>query len=177
MNLRDFDELFKEMERRMMEDFEKIFREMEKLEKSGDPRVKVRKYGISIRVGPDGKVYVKRFGDVPEEIERALPRGETSYEEERPPVPVEGGEKYRKPFVDVYEKDGKVYITVELPGVKEDEIEYEVKEGGIEVKTTGERKYKVFIPVSGEIDKDSIQKSFSNGILEIIIKTNAPKNK
>ncbi len=150
-----FEEMIRDLERIFMEDFERLLENLEK--ENIEPGARVKRYGYMVRVGPDGKVYIKKFGDIPsEEI-------------------IEEQSSYKVPFTDVYEKDGNTYITVELPGVKEDEIKYRIKEGGLEIKTTGERKYKTFIPLSGKISEKDIEKNFNNGILEIIIKRNASK--
>lgn len=88
------------------------------------------------------------------------------------------------PPVDVYEKDGKVIVKAELPGLKKDDIEITATEDSIslrgefkreeEVKKEGffrcerrEGKFFRTIPMPAAIKPDQVKATFKDGILEI----------
>ncbi len=66
------------------------------------------------------------------------------------------------PTADVYEKDGKVVVRFELPGVKEDEVEVEIGDKFIEIK--GESKDKKEIKDKKYYRMESRMSSFSRRV-------------
>jgi HSP20 family protein len=86
--------------------------------------------------------------------------------------------------MDVFEKDGKLHVRAELPGVKKEDIQVLYDRGELQIK--GERKsesevkeedyyrcersYGSFfrrLPLSFEVEPDAIEANYKDGILEI----------
>jgi HSP20 family protein len=82
---------------------------------------------------------------------------------------------YVSPAYDVWENDGKVFITVELPGVKEKNIELKVLPYRLIVKAERPKKteqsfdgYYRNIRLPAPVKEQPLQKTFKNGVLELI---------
>ena len=93
---------------------------------------------------------------------------------------------FRYPAVDIYEKDGKVHIDAEVPGIKKENLKVEINDGILtisgEIKEEKEdkdkkyyrteRRYGTFqrsFTLGENIDEDSIDAKFENGILHITL--------
>ncbi len=93
---------------------------------------------------------------------------------------------FREPLADVFETDKEVVVTVELPGVRKEDIEVNVTENSVEVKAEVkieakeekegvyrvERSYKGFyrmIPLPTEVKPEEAKATYKNGVLEIRI--------
>lgn len=112
-------------------------------------------YGFSMRTGPDGKPIFREFGNV------------------RPTAEGQVTEGYREPLLDlvVDDKDNLVRIAAEMPGVKKDEIKLKAADNIVEITAeNGSRKYRAEVPLSVEIDNDSGEAAYTNGILEATFK-------
>jgi HSP20 family protein len=87
----------------------------------------------------------------------------------------------REPLVDTSydEKDNSVTITAELPGITKEDVKLEVADGIVTIHAEkGNKKYHTEIPVADELDAESAKASYTNGILELKIKSkSAPKSK
>jgi len=66
------------------------------------------------------------------------------------------------PVADVFEKDGKVIVRFELPGVKEDEVDVEIGEKYVEIK--GESKEKKEVKDKKYYRMESRMNSFSRRV-------------
>jgi HSP20 family protein len=147
----EFDKEFEEVEKEMKRMLE-AFRDMQA---SGTAVAGPFYYGYSVTVGPDGKPKVQEFGNVRTEMQLA---GQTGR---------------REATVDtaLNEKEGLFIITAEMPGVEKEDIKVQVLEGRVEIRAArGERSYETTVPVKAKLDKDSVQQSYANGILELKIK-------
>lgn len=90
------------------------------------------------------------------------------------------------PSVDIYETDGQVVVTAELPGIDRNDVSIEVKDGILTIR--GERKYqkevdkehfhlmereygsfKRSFSLNSKIDQEKVSAAFKDGILEIIL--------
>ncbi len=148
----DFDEEFKKMNERISRIFNEMTRHMTDVQ---GPFV----YGFSMRVGPDGKPKIEEFGNVPN-----LRMGEL--------------EGYREPLVDVSEDDKNVYVTAELPGVEKNQIDLQVDEQSVTIKTDiPERKYYKLVQLPEKVKPETAHASYNNGILDITIEKEQPKKK
>lgn len=110
-------------------------------------------YGWTMNIGPEGKPRIRRFGNVEETAEA-------------------GEEEWREPFVTSLVDDDKnlVRFTAELPGVQKDTIDVRTFEHGLKLEAQGEeRKYRTEIPVDVDLDPESSQARYNNGILEITV--------
>ncbi|MGQ4911489.1 MAG: archaeal heat shock protein Hsp20 [Candidatus Thorarchaeota archaeon] len=112
-------------------------------------------YGFSVRTGPDGKPVFREFGNV------------------RPTAEGQVIEGYREPLLDVVvdDRDDIVRIAAEMPGISKEDVKLKATESVVNLSAeSGDRKYRAEIPLSVEIDPDSGEASFNNGILEATFK-------
>jgi len=89
------------------------------------------------------------------------------------------------PLVDLFETDESVYLFAELPGMTEEEINIEIKDGFLYIQgerkpnrksedtyICAERSYGVFLrrfPMPARVDEENICAEFSLGVLKITI--------
>ena len=107
-------------------------------------------FGVSVRTLEGGKSIFETFGNV-----KRTPKG---------PVV----EEVREPIVDLFDEKGYIRLIAELPGVGEEGLSIEVKGDILNLNAAGkERQYAKEILLPYSVDKESLQKSFRNGILEI----------
>jgi len=95
------------------------------------------------------------------------------------------GEEF-KPTFDLYEKEGKYYLTAEIPGVEKDDISIDVEGRVLTVSGTKkqekeeegasyyfkESSYGSFsrsMRLPGEIDEESVDASFKDGVLRVVM--------
>jgi HSP20 family protein len=109
-------------------------------------------YGFSVRTGIGGIPQVERFGNI-----RKTDTG---------PIVAD----VREPLVDVFDEGHEIVIVVELPGVTETDIQIDLKDDILSIETTGSRKYAKEILLSEAADASSLQKTYTNGILELRLK-------
>lgn len=95
---------------------------------------------------------------------------------------------------DIYEKDGKYHIEMDIPGFKREDISVDVKDGYITIKAIKNEEYndednnKNYIRRErsygkyersfylGDLDQDNIEAEFNNGMLKIIIPKKEEEN-
>src|SRR5579862_7716103 len=97
-------------------------------------------YGYSVTVGPDGKPQVREFGNA-----KPTRRGT-----------IEVGS--REPFVDtvVDEKEGKLKVVAEMPGIEREDIHLEALEDSLLIHAErGERKYDARVPINVPVEVNS----------------------
>jgi HSP20 family protein len=126
-----------------------------------DPNARTWYYGYQVNIGPDGKPHVKEFGNV-------KPRGGR----------LQLGA--REPLVDVStdEKEGTVKIIVEMPGADKDSIKVNATEDHVTVTANNSGKpYNAEIPLNVEVEPDTADASYTNGILQVIFKRKEPEHK
>ena len=114
-------------------------------------------YGYQITVGPDGRPRIREFGNA-KPASRGLMQQSS----------------VREPLVDTAfdEKDNTLTITAELPGITKQDIKLEIAEGLITINAEkGDKKYHTGVPVNNEIDVDSAKATYTNGILELKLKS------
>jgi len=86
----------------------------------------------------------------------------------RPMPPTAGSIKEREPIVDVFEEEDHVRVTVELPDVKEDEMNLQVENNTLTISTdTSVRKYYKQVELPTPVEKDTMESIYRNGILEV----------
>ncbi len=163
---KEFDNIRQEMERFFEYQFKNIetgvpknlVKEYET--KSGD---KVREfgpfiYGYSVSIGPDGKPKISEFGNLKSPMQY---RGMGS-------SPIISSEI--EPLSDVVVSDSEVTITVELPGVTKEDIEVNVVNQSLDVKTKQGRSFHKVIQLPESVDINTGTSKYNNGILEITFK-------
>ena len=151
-------------------EWDEFFKEFDKLEKmvdnlvdgAADDSSKVqgeRKFpnpyvlGFSVSIGPDGKPQVHKFGSLQSSMQGSEIREE------------------KEPLVDVLDDKTEVVIITELPGVEKEDIKLNVTELSLRITVdTPDRSYykKLYLPA--KVQRNSVQKSYKNGVLEIRLK-------
>ncbi len=109
-------------------------------------------FGVSIRTLDGGKSVFETFGNI-----KKTPRG---------PVV----EEVREPIVDLFDEQGYIRLIAEVPGVSEEVLSIELKGDILSLNAAGkERQYAKEILLPCPVKKETLQRSFRNGILEITL--------
>jgi len=159
-----FEDIFKDIETQVPED-------LAKERKLPDGRT-IREfgpfvYGYSVKIGPDGKPVVREFGNV-RPSSPTFPFG-------KPKMEVK---KQREPLVDVLDVEDSIKVVAELPGVEKPDIKLDCAKNTITISVDTEaRKYYKKVELPSEIDSESAQASYTNGILEVKVKKAVPTPK
>lgn len=130
----------------------------QKVERTGEFKVKGLGdkahgvYGVSVRVGIGGEPHIERFGNI-----RSTREG---------PEVVD----VREPLIDVFDEDTEIVVVAELPGVKEEAIDLEVRGDVLALSSSGERRYAKEVLLPSPVDPASLRRSFKNGLLELRLK-------
>ncbi|MCW4021151.1 MAG: Hsp20/alpha crystallin family protein [Candidatus Bathyarchaeota archaeon] len=82
-------------------------------------------------------------------------------------VPESATKEIREPLTDVFEEDDAIRIYVELPGEEKDDIQLNIKEGKVEIKT--KKFYKIVDLPRENSDTEKITQKYKNGVLEVTI--------
>ncbi len=106
-------------------------------------------YGFTIRSGIGGPPRIQPFGNIRKT-------------EDGPVV-----SDVREPLVDIFDEGAEILIVAELPGVSATQIQVDLKDDILSITTTGERRYTKEILLSAAVDPDSLQQTYTNGILEL----------
>lgn len=76
--------------------------------------------------------------------------------------------KEKEPIVDIFEDEDKVTVMSELPGVTENDIDWDVEEDTLTIRaSTSERKYYKEIVLPTPVEKKGAESTYRNGILQI----------
>ncbi len=116
------------------------------------PSGKRAMYGFSVKIGGAGKSQVERFGNIVRKT-----RSGTVVEE------------VREPYVDIFEEADGIVVIVELPGIEEKDISYEIKDNTLLLNAISEgRKYtkEVLLPCKASL----LKTTYKNGILRLTLK-------
>lgn len=109
-------------------------------------------FGVSIRTLDGGKPVFETFGNI-----RKTPKG---------PVV----EEVREPMVDMFDEQSYIRLIAEVPGVSEEGLTIELKGDVLSLNAASkERQYAKEILLPCPIKKETLQRSFHDGILEIKI--------
>jgi HSP20 family protein len=106
-------------------------------------------FGFSMKVGPDGKPIIQRFGNPPmDEGVESTPSLE--------------------PLVDVVEENGEIIVVAEIPGVERDEIKVRIKGTSLTIHADNpERPYHKVIELPSKVRKENAKSAIRNGVLEV----------
>ena len=126
----------------------------EKVENTGEiktPSGKSAMYGFSVKIGGAGIPQVERFGNIMRKTE------------EGPVI-----EEAREPFVDIFEETDSIEVIVELPGIEEKDISYEIKDDVLTPKATSEgRKYTKEVSLPCKVSL--LKSAYKNGVLRLTL--------
>jgi HSP20 family molecular chaperone IbpA len=107
-------------------------------------------YGISVKTNLGGRPTIEPFGNV-----KKTSRGPVVEEE-------------RQPLVDVFDEKDHVLVIAELPGVEDEHISAKVAGDILTLSAVnGNRKYFKEVVLPEDIDADTLQRKYTNGVLEI----------
>lgn len=107
-------------------------------------------YGFTVRTGLGQKTKVEPFGNI-KKTKEDLKVSET-----------------REPIVDVFDEKDHILIIAELPGIDEKSIKLDFKKDILLLEADGgNRKYSKEILLPAQIDSESREMNFKNGILEL----------
>lgn len=136
------------------EAIDKMWGEMQR-----DPNARTWYYGYQVSIGPDGKPHVKEFGNVhPKAGQMEL--------------------GVREPLVDVSvdEKEGTVKIVAEMPGADKSSIKVNATEDHVTITANNSGKpYSSEVPLGVEVDPNTADASYTNGILQVIFRRKGPE--
>ncbi|MEO9321733.1 MAG: archaeal heat shock protein Hsp20 [Nitrososphaera sp.] len=161
----DIDEMMREFDRNfqnMFKNFEQqIPKNLVKERKLDDGSV-VREtgpivWGYSVKIGPDGKPVVRKFGNI-DAFPNMLGGGVAVKEE-------------REPLIDVIKGNDDLRVVAEVPGVSKDDLRVSATESNVTIESvTGEPRYHKRVELPEQVDPKTAKSSYRNGILEVSFK-------
>jgi HSP20 family protein len=109
-------------------------------------------FGFSMKVGPDGKPIIQRFGNPPmsdgSEAKSSL-----------------------EPLVDVVDENDEIIVVAEVPGVERDEIKVRIKGTTLTIHADNpQRPYHKEIELPSKVKKEEAKSAIRNGVLEVRLK-------
>lgn len=130
----------------MMRRMERMFSELENMDGAN-----VKTYGYTMYQDPDGNRHVKEFGNS---------SGDHGL------IP----ENVREPLTDVSLENGVVRAIVEIPGVSKEDVVLEATKSTLSVSVdTEKRKFAKTLALPCDVDPDSANAEYNNGILEVTL--------
>ena len=161
----DIDEMMRDVEKMMQEAFrnveQQVPRNLVKERKLDDGSV-VREtspivYGYSVKIGPDGKPVVRKFGNI-DAFPNVLGGGLTVKEE-------------REPLVDVIKGPDDLRVVAEVPGVNKEDLRLTADENMLTIESiTGQPRYHKKVELPEMVDPKTAKSIYKNGILEVSFK-------
>jgi HSP20 family protein len=144
----DFEERIFEDMKRMDEMFKSLMSPemIKKLQESGGKPIVS---GFSMRIGPDGKVDFKPFGNVQPVGEKPVIRDE------------------REPLVDIINKPKEITIIAELPGVDKKEIKLKVVGNNDVLDIFVPHKFSKKVKLPKKVKPKFAKAIYKNGVLEV----------
>jgi HSP20 family protein len=76
----------------------------------------------------------------------------------------------REPLAEIHSEDDQIVLTIELPGVAEDEIQVSIEGQEVLVEATGAKRYRGSFRLDDAVDAASKKTSLRNGILQISLR-------
>lgn len=161
----DVDDMMREMDKMMQEAFKNFEQQVPKnlvKERKMDDGSTVREmgpivYGYSVKIGPDGKPEIRKFGNI-DAFPNVLGGGMAVKEE-------------REPLVDVIKGTDEVRIIAEVPGVNKDDLRLTADDNAVTIESvTGEPRYHKRVELADAVDPKTAKSTYKNGILEVSFK-------
>jgi len=83
-------------------------------------------------------------------------------------LPTSGSIKEEEPIVDIFEEEDQIRVMVDLPGVREKEINLSVEDNTLTISTdTSERRYYKKVELPADVRENAVESNFRNGVLEV----------
>ena len=165
----DINDMFHEMEKMMDEEIknfaDKVPKEYVKERKLPDGSTVKEMgpfvYGYSMKIGPDGKPEIQKFGN----LKKAL-NGPPQVKEER------------EPLVDIMETNEDIHVVVELPGVEKTDIKLHGTEDELTISVdTPQSKYFKEVELPAKVRVKEANSTYKNGVLEVVFPKAEVSNK
>ncbi len=121
--------------------------------REGGPKAAKGVYGFSVKVGGGPQDFkVEPFGNV----RRDKATGRSVVEE------------VREPLVDVFDEEDRLLVVAEMPGIEPEDLIVNLSDRTLTFSAErGERKYRKSIEVPEGIEREGLEVSCKNGIIEI----------
>jgi HSP20 family protein len=133
-------------------------------------------FGYSMTIGPDGKLYVRGFGNA-KSLVKGIATGRTASIQTREKVEIENTNgnlsltplNKKDSLVDITSTDNEVKVILEILGVNKEDIKISAFDRGIEViaNNNHQRKYHNTIELPKDTDIETARSTYNNGILEM----------
>ena len=162
----DIDDMMRDVEKMMQEAFKNVEQQVPKnlvKERKLDDGSIVREmgpivYGYSVKVGPDGKPVVRKFGNI-DAFPNILGGGNLTVKEER------------EPLVDIIKGPDELRVVAEVPGVNKEDLRLRADESSLTIESvTGQPRYHKRVELSEAVDATTAKSNYKNGILEVSFK-------
>lgn len=76
-----------------------------------------------------------------------------------------------EPFTDIVEGDRDVAVTIEIPYVEKEDIDFNVTEDTLEIMVNiSKRKYHKLLDLPCDVKTKTMKTTFKNGVLDVILK-------
>lgn len=142
-------------------DLAKLAEESKTVRKTIDIGGKKGVIDFSVRTGPltesGGRSFVR-------------PRRPTVRKNPSAQIPVDLVEK-REPLVDIFDEGDSIKVMAEIPGVEKDDVNLEVAEDLLTIKVdTSTRKYYKEVKLPTVVERETVESTYRNGILEVKLK-------
>jgi len=93
-----------------------------------------------------------------------------------PPAPKFDPAEKREPILELINEKNKILVIVEIPGVSEQDIKWEMNESILTIRTDiPQHMYYKELSLPGPIELENIESSFNNGVLKIVFKKKESK--
>lgn len=169
----DFDEMFGSLDFNS-EFIKRILRELNDIEKAIENNELKGRWDIKRIDKPSVKGYIiqgRFWSDQPLEPIDPLEPFEPLRRRPMPRrpfrVPKAALKEARDPLTDIFEEEKAVKIYVELPGEEKEDIQVNVTEGKVEVKS--KKFYKMIDLPTRDIDVEKTSSKYKNGVLEVTV--------
>jgi HSP20 family protein len=133
-------------------------------------------FGYSMTIGPDGKIYVRGFGNA-KSLAKGIATERTASIQTREKVEIENANgnlsltplNKRDSLVDITSTDNEVKVILEILGVNKEDIKINAFDGAVEViaNNNHQRKYHKTIELPKDADIKTARSTYNNGILEM----------
>jgi HSP20 family protein len=161
----DVDDMMREMEKMMQQAFKNVEQQVPKnliRERKLDDGSVVREtgpivYGYSVKIGPDGKPEIRKFGNI-DAFPNLLGGGLAVKEE-------------REPLIDVIRGQDDLRVVAEVPGVSKENLRVNADDNSLTIESiTGQPRYHKRIELPEIVDPRTAKSTYKNGILEVSLK-------
>ena len=78
--------------------------------------------------------------------------------------------------MDVFEEDDHIQLLVEMPGVEEGDVAYEIQGDIVTISASGRRAFSKEVLLSDQVSSKPMEASLKNGVFELKLKRSSPKS-